>query len=111
MTRKKLAIVLGGGGSRAAYQAGVLLAWEPIFKNKDAKIEIMSGVSAGSINAAKLTMHMDDLPLGVQKLADLWNTVTTDEIFESNFRGIVSNIFKLTRPIFPRVAMVSIDGV
>ena len=46
------ALVLGGGGARAAYQTGVLKYVGEAFPQ--ASVPLMTGVSAGSINAAHL---------------------------------------------------------
>ena len=48
--RDELAIVLDGGGVRAAYQVGLLRC---LVKNRpDLELPIITGVSAGAINAA-----------------------------------------------------------
>ncbi|HLF95005.1 MAG TPA: patatin-like phospholipase family protein, partial [Planctomycetota bacterium] len=47
-----LALVLTGGGARAAYQVGVLKAIAEAFP--EMAIPIITGVSAGAINAAYL---------------------------------------------------------
>lgn len=56
-TEGKLGIVLSGGGARGAFQAGVLevLLQHPQFK----KPEVLSGTSAGAINAAILAKTND----------------------------------------------------
>ena len=47
--RDELAIVLDGGGARAAYQVGLL---RRLVKNRpDLDLPIITGVSAGAINA------------------------------------------------------------
>ncbi|MFM7299339.1 MAG: patatin-like phospholipase family protein, partial [Planctomycetota bacterium] len=52
MSGSKLALVMGGGGARAAYQAGVLRAIARRFP--DLHLPILAGVSAGAINTAFL---------------------------------------------------------
>ncbi len=50
--RGELAIILDGGGARAAYQVGLLRC---LVKNHpDLDLPIITGVSAGAINAAFL---------------------------------------------------------
>lgn len=77
--RGDVAIILSGGGARAAYQVGVLrglirhLPW--------ARPLILTGESAGAINAAYLAAHPGTLPEAVEDLARLWSQLTADEIF------------------------------
>ena len=46
--RKKTALVLSGGGSRGAYEAG---AWQALVET-GIEIDIVTGASVGSINGA-----------------------------------------------------------
>ena len=57
MTRRDAspALALGGGGARAAYQAGVLRALARRFP--DISFPILTGVSAGAIHTAHLANH------------------------------------------------------
>ena len=52
---EQLGLTLGGGGARAAYQVGVLRFLARRYP--DLKIPIITGVSAGAINAALLASH------------------------------------------------------
>ncbi|MGH7149667.1 MAG: patatin-like phospholipase family protein, partial [Planctomycetota bacterium] len=54
-TNGDLALVMGGGGARAAYQVGFLRHLAE--KRPDLAIPILTGVSAGGINAAFLATH------------------------------------------------------
>ncbi|MBF0431849.1 MAG: patatin-like phospholipase family protein [Fibrobacteria bacterium] len=94
--KKKLALVLFGGGARSAYQAGVLRSWQDLF-TKDKRIDILYGVSAGTINTVKLAEYADNLAEGIEEMNELWSNLHTHEIFDSNLRSVVSNIFNLTR--------------
>jgi NTE family protein len=96
MTRKKVALVLGGGGARGAYQAGLLKSWESVLK-QGGKLDIISGVSAGAINAIKLVEHAENLWEGVTHMNKLWLNLSTSDIYETNFRAVVGNLFRLTR--------------
>jgi NTE family protein len=74
------ALVLGGGGARAAYQAGVLQYVGEAFPN--APMSILTGVSAGSINAA----HLADDPVSwndaTRRLAACWTDLCTQRVVE-----------------------------
>lgn len=90
--RGDLAIILSGGGARAAYQVGVLrgltrhLPW--------ARPLILTGESAGAINAAYLAAHPGTLPEAVEDLARLWGQLTVNEIFRVGALALVHNILR-----------------
>ena len=57
----RTALVLTGGGARAAYQVGVLLAIAKLSpKRKQNPFPILCGTSAGAINATGLACLADD---------------------------------------------------
>lgn len=75
----RTALVLGGGGARAAYQAGVLCYVGETFSR--ASIPLMTGVSAGSINAAHLAADPAPLPARTARLTAYWEELTQDDVF------------------------------
>lgn len=77
--RGELAIVMTGGGARAAYQVGLLRAVARRYP--DLRVPILTGVSAGAINAAHLASHTGRFDQGVEDLAALWSDLTTDRVF------------------------------
>jgi NTE family protein len=79
-----LALVLTGGGARAAYQAGVMRAISEIWPHKHCPFKTITGLSAGSINACLIASHSDDFQGGTEKLWALWNTLRTDKVFRSD---------------------------
>jgi NTE family protein len=97
----KKAFYLSGGGARGAYQAGVLKGISDIIKTKNLPVQILSSVSAGSINAAMLAMHADNFSLATERLVALWSSLKSDKIFRTNnfslaysvMRNIVSMLF------------------
>ncbi len=77
-----LAIVLTGGGARAAYQVG-FLRW--VARHiPDAHFPIVSGVSAGAINAAFLAADPGPLAVAADRLCDLWTRLTADRVFRTD---------------------------
>jgi len=94
MARKKVALILSGGGARGAYQAGILAAWKDVFR-RNASIEIMVGVSAGSINATRLMQTAPNYATGVEALEHLWGNLVTDDIFETDFKAVAKNLLRL----------------
>ena len=103
----KLGLVLSGGGARAAYQAGVL---QYIADQVDgAGIDIVTGVSAGSLNAAFIANDASGFRSSVSNLASCWqNLKSEDARFETDDRnnkqfvsmGSVSDVQTLPRVSF-----------
>jgi NTE family protein len=84
-----LAIALGGGGARAAYQAGVLRRLGREFPNL--RPAILVGESAGAINAAYLAAHPGGLREASDGLARLWSQLTPDRIFRVEAHWLIRN--------------------
>jgi NTE family protein len=86
----KLALVLSGGGARAAYQVGTLrfLARE----RPELAIPVITGVSAGAINAAYLAAHGGPLSRAVEGLAELWSGLETEEVFASSGPALTGKV-------------------
>ena len=105
---EKCALVLTGGGARGVYQVGVLRYLSERFP--DASFPIITGVSAGSINAACLAAHQGTLAEATAKLGALWGDLTTDRIFESehNLRAVGEFIL---RNIVPGRQRIKAPGV
>lgn len=80
------ALVLSGGGARGAYQTGVLLAVADICAKTKQKtpFKIISGVSAGAINASYLAAEAQDFSLGAQKLAQMWSKIEAEQVFRTD---------------------------
>ncbi|MEO8679696.1 MAG: patatin-like phospholipase family protein [Vicinamibacterales bacterium] len=83
-----LALVLSGGGARAAYQVGVLrlLARECPGVVPD----ILTGVSAGGINAAFLATRQEPFTEKVDRLTEMWSTLHIDQVFRADIRDLAS---------------------
>jgi NTE family protein len=79
-------LVLTGGGARAAYQSGVLDGISEILGeyHQALPFKVLTGVSAGSINAAFLASHAHDFSLATQKAANLWIRLTHDSIMTTD---------------------------
>jgi len=85
-----LALILDGGGARAAYQLGVL-RWL-VSRYPEFRPPIITGVSAGAINATFLAAHPGSMADGVRALAQLWSRLTIDQVFRVDVRSLVSNL-------------------
>lgn len=73
------ALVLGGGGARAAYQTGVLSYVGEAFPQ--AAVPYMTGVSAGSINAAHLAADPGPWEDRTARLTSYWEDLTAEDVF------------------------------
>ncbi len=78
------ALVLGGGGARAAFQAGVLRYIGEAFPEAD--LPVLTGVSAGAINAAHLANRADAFPSAGGRLVESWKALTADDVFAADSR-------------------------
>ena len=80
--------MLSGGGARAAYQVGFLrlLAREC----PDVVPGILTGVSAGGINAAYLAARQESFGEKVESLADVWTHLRMDDVFRVDLRDLTS---------------------
>ncbi|HEX9728804.1 MAG TPA: patatin-like phospholipase family protein [Gemmatimonadales bacterium] len=74
-----LALVLSGGGARAAYQAGAVSALAEI--DPALSPGIITGVSAGAINAVALASHPGTLPEAAAALRDDWARLTVSQVY------------------------------
>jgi NTE family protein len=83
-----LALILTGGGARAAYQVGVLRTLAREFP--DAVPGILTGVSAGGINAAYLAARSGPFAEKVENLADIWSAIRIDHVFSVDLRDLAS---------------------
>ncbi|WP_413575824.1 patatin-like phospholipase family protein [Bdellovibrio sp. HCB290] len=83
---KKSGLVLSGGGARGAYQAGVLVAVYEIAQASGVplKLDFLSGVSAGAINASSLASNAHDYKYATESLARLWSEVHFDQVFSTD---------------------------
>ena len=84
MTRSgdRIALVLGGGGARAAYQAGFVRYIGR--RLPQLRFSILSGTSAGAINAAHLARHQGSLHEAAEDLRKLWSQLTLNKVFNAD---------------------------
>ncbi len=83
------ALVLTGGGARAAYQVGVLLAIAKLQgRRRDNPFPIICGTSAGAINAVGLACQAENFRKAVNTLAVFWRNMQAGEIYRTDPLGI-----------------------
>ena len=91
-----LAVVLPGGGARAAYQAGVLRALSRHFPSK--RPDILTGVSAGGINAAYLASRAAlSIEEAVEGLVRVWEEVRSDDVFRVDRPTVTAALSRILR--------------
>ncbi len=85
MSEPKIALVLTGGGARAAYQAGVLAAITRVLPpGAPSPFRIVCGTSAGAINAAILASHTEDFGLGVRRIMSTWGSLSASSVHNTD---------------------------
>ena len=91
-TQRQTAVIMTGGGARAAYQVGVLRALTQ-FTAVDARcpFPIICGTSAGAVNAAVLAAHAHRFRVGVRRLMMVWKNIHVDHIYRADPVGALSN--------------------
>lgn len=88
----KTALVLTGGGARAAYQVGVLLGVAKILPNRRRNpFPILCGTSAGAINAASVACLADNYGKSVAILANFWRNMHAGQIYRADPLGIAKS--------------------
>jgi NTE family protein len=99
----RVGLVLAGGSARAAYEVGVVrYVMEDIARalGQDVPIHVISGTSAGSINAVLLAAHADRPAARSAMLAQRW----TDLELETVVRPSAGGIAAMVRHMFGRAA-------
>lgn len=97
-TAGDLALVLSGGGARGAYQVGFLRALAE--HRPGLQIPIVTGVSAGAINAAYLASQVAEFRDKAETLAGLWSGLTTDQIFRVDIASLARNVLSWGARLF-----------
>ncbi|MCX8521007.1 MAG: patatin-like phospholipase family protein, partial [Rhodoferax sp.] len=86
---KPVGLMLSGGGARAAYQVGVLEAIADLRKECGATAQgnpfpIITGTSAGAINAAALACGSDDFDATVRRMAHTWRNFRAEQVYRAD---------------------------
>jgi len=97
----KRALILSGGGARAAYQVGVLQALAEILPDDNANpFPIICGTSAGAINALALAAHPGNFKESVQALATMWRSLSVGDVYRYGWYDIVKGLGLLGLSLF-----------
>lgn len=95
-TPPRTALILGGGGARAAYQIGVLDAIRQIIDTHPGctqafPFEVLCGTSAGAINVTWLASRSDSFDEAVQQLVSIWSEFRPSDVFRTDVPGALAN--------------------
>jgi NTE family protein len=87
-------LVLTGGGARAAYQIGVLKAIVQIRREyghpeRVNPFQVITGTSAGAINAAALACRADNFEGAVRRLSRVWENFHAHQIYRADSFGVI----------------------
>jgi len=85
----RLALLLLGGGARAAYQVGFLRCLAR--QMPDVRFSILHGVSSGAINVAHLASRTCPFPEAVDQLHHLWGRLTPDAVMDVDSLSLARN--------------------
>jgi NTE family protein len=87
-----LALMLGGGGARGAYQAGVLRGIAQRFPHLT--FPILSGISAGAVNTIHVAAHPGPLEKCADDLIDLWLALSPELVYDVRSGPLMWNGFQ-----------------
>lgn len=89
---QKIGLILTGGGSRAAYQVGVLKAIAEFTpRGAPTPFAIICGTSAGALNAATLAINARHFRKGVKSLLNVWKDFHVNDVYRSDVVGVLQN--------------------
>lgn len=87
-----LALTLGGGGARGAYQAGVLRGIARRFP--ELRFQVLTGISAGAVNTAHLAAHPGTLVQATDELIRLWLSLTPERVYDVDATSLLRNVLR-----------------
>lgn len=88
----KIGLILSGGGARAAYQVGVLRAIANILPRESANpFQVISGTSAGALNAVSLATYAQRMRTGVRALEHVWKNLSSEKVYRLDSAGIIGS--------------------
>jgi NTE family protein len=90
------ALVLSGGGARAAYQVGVLRALARLRRQAlgprarlSTPFGVITGTSAGAINACAIACHADRFDAAVEIVSKVWRDFSAEQVYRADSLGLV----------------------
>ena len=102
-------LVLPGGGARGAFQVGVLRAIAEISAQTSVRgfpFPIVTGTSAGAINAAVIASHADSLAHGAARLEEFWRSLHCERIYRTDAWNILCHGLRMMLSFTPLVSRI-----
>jgi NTE family protein len=97
---RDIGLVLPGGGARCAYQVGVLKAISELLpKGSPNPFPVISGTSAGAINAVVLATRARRFQHAVADMERVWGNFRTHQVFRSDGLTLVKTSLQLLSSI------------
>jgi NTE family protein len=88
-----VALTLSGGGARGAYQAGVLAGIADRLKS-DYPFPIVTGVSAGGINASSLATARSGFRQATRDMVAAWLRLSTEDVFVTEVGSLTASLVR-----------------
>lgn len=88
----KLALSMSGGGARAAYQVGLLRCIANRFP--ELQFPIITGISAGAINAVHLAAYQGNLEDAAEDLMQAWCSLTPNQVFRLDTYSMIKHFLQ-----------------
>jgi NTE family protein len=91
-TRTKIGFVLSGGGSRGAYEAGIIHYLRTDLAKRLGRhvpIDIVTGTSVGAINAAFMASTMEDPTSQAEQMVAAWRSLRLEELISLKARDVL----------------------
>ncbi len=91
-SRPKIGIVLSGGGSRGAYEAGIIHYLRTDLAKRmgrQAPIDIITGTSVGAINAAFMASTQEDPRSQAEQMVAAWRKLQIEELISLKARDLI----------------------
>ncbi|MEW6312451.1 MAG: patatin-like phospholipase family protein [Pseudomonadota bacterium] len=88
----KVALVMTGGGARAAYQVGVIRAVSELLPPRSpTPFQILCGTSAGAINVATLAANATHFRNGVRELMTVWKNFHVHHVYRADPLSLIGS--------------------
>lgn len=101
MNNNNTALLLPGGGARAAYQVGAIKALAELTqKQPQSQFPILCGTSAGALNAVGLASRTGSFIEAADWLEDLWLELRYDHVYRTDWWGVIRNAWRLFLSLF-----------
>ena len=91
-SRPKIGFVLSGGGSRGAYEAGIIHYLRTDLARRMGRhipVDIVSGTSVGAINAAFMAATMHDPTSQAEQMVAAWRALRIEELISLKARDVL----------------------